>query len=157
LGIGRLSVVSPELPIRLQEDQDYLNSQVDAKEKSTLACQIAWLLDHTLRFIPFFKIEWPKLIGAGMKMARYTVMMRDLATTEPGNLRRIRTVREELEDEANMSDLEGYWYVLRMWVWLAPGDLERLWLALNQPMVWLSLTVLLVAAMIASINVGINS
>jgi len=120
LGVGRLSVVCPDLPLRLRDGFGVAASQpakqIDAKG-SAVEKGAKWLLDNVLYFFSFLHIEPPKVIGAGIETAKYTVLIRNLATSESGTL-----VHNPLIVTDNVRSIEGIKYVMQMWLWFVPGE-----------------------------------
>ena len=124
LGIGRLSVLCPDLPRVLEAA---LASDVNPDEFPMVPLRSPNLtspsssrdlfhsvLAHLIRLWSWLPIHLPKLVGAGSVMAWYIVMMRRIADWKPV--------------EYDVSSVEA---VLRMWMWLAPGSsgsvLESWW------------------------------
>ncbi|KAI0071038.1 FMN-linked oxidoreductase [Panus rudis PR-1116 ss-1] len=118
LGIGRLSVLYPELPKRLaatyKENSDiptlsfgppktdYRTSTIIRGWLERLVASILFTLWTSLP--SFLKPELPVLIGAGMDMARYIVAMRAISYGTP---------------DGHLS--EGLFAVIWMWLYVAPG------------------------------------
>lgn len=115
LGIGRLSVICPDLPTRLVDHvkgsadqnanfipQDFLpSSSINRVELA-----LAETLDMIWNLVPtFFRPRLPSLIGAGVEMARYNVAIRSLA-------------RGNKVPETS----KGIPAAIRMWLYLSPGS-----------------------------------
>ncbi len=122
LGIGRLSIACPELPVILAQhltpssddakipdgaipDVDHPYSQLPLLSRSERSLTV--LLEQIWGRLPrALKPEFPKLLGSGMNIAKFTVMMRAVGSgqekvTYPG---------------------QGIGAVVRMWLWVAPGS-----------------------------------
>ena len=113
LGIGRLSVLCPDLPTRLAEqgsDPDHANHTPIPEDFPTTGHRVTSAFSHLLNqmwsLIPdALRPQLPPLIGAGMEMARYSIAIRSLAY---GN--------------RNPEPTEGIFAVLQMWSYLSPGS-----------------------------------
>lgn len=123
LGIGRLAIACPELPTVLARyisspskvplkipdgvipDIDHPYSQLSILAEGER--NITAFLESLWGYVPqSLKPEFPKLLGAGMNIAKATVILRAVGAgqekvTYPG---------------------EGLGAMLRMWLWLAPGS-----------------------------------
>ncbi|GBE83974.1 FMN-linked oxidoreductase [Sparassis crispa] len=116
LGLGRLSILYPELPRTLAEalkngDNTLLMESPPEPDIHGLGRRKVELGDHIARvFLSFlmwlwtlFPFEFPRLVGAGTTMAWYIVMLRRIAGGR--------------EPDYSVGGLSA---VLRMWLWFAP-------------------------------------
>ncbi|KZT70023.1 FMN-linked oxidoreductase [Daedalea quercina L-15889] len=118
LGIGRLSVLCPDLPRTLEAAKtgDFrdncfpweplpepdLASPTTAHAQHFVSRSLIPLITRCWAGLP---VHFPKLVGAGAVMAWYMVMMRRIAANE--------------EVDYSVGGVEA---VLRMWLWLAPSS-----------------------------------
>jgi len=124
LGIGRLSVLCPDLPCTLEATiagdlrtdhfpmvplpEPDLESPNVPQSRFTTSRGIQSLVSVVTRCWALLPVQLPKLVGAGTMMAWYTFMMRRIA----------------LREEADYS-VGGIEAVLRMWLWRAPDSRPR--------------------------------
>ena len=140
LGLGRLSVVCPELPRILSTYLILDNTNIPEglipslddmhKHMSVLAKgerRFTRLLESLMESLPsVLKPEFPKLIGAGMNLARLTVLLRSIGSGE----------------ETVFYPGEGLGAMFRMWLWVAPGKSSssgRWWAAVVVILIMISL------------------
>ncbi|GJE85310.1 FMN-linked oxidoreductase [Phanerochaete sordida] len=131
LGIGRLSVLCPHLPSTLKEparnhlEPPALVPGIKPWDMEPLYSPTSW---HTVEMVVLLPVlylwnliptslrpRFPRLIGAGAEMAWYTVAMRNLAAAGTPDYRHIYAG-------------PGLGAVVRMWLYVAPGDWSWLWL-----------------------------
>ncbi|KAJ3539614.1 hypothetical protein NM688_g6339 [Phlebia brevispora] len=129
LGVGRLSILYPELPRLLKEatstgEAGFLNTLehtylAAGKKPWDVAPDLRKMPAHTraeraltgfissswARIPPTVRPQFPKLIGAGVEMAWYNVVMRNIATGAA---------------DADVGD--GLGATVRMWMYIAPGS-----------------------------------
>lgn len=117
LGIGRLSVLCPDLPRTLEAaTTGDVNLKADEFPMAPIpGPELAspwplWRFSHLLisflvRMWMLLHVRLPKLVGAGSETAWYVVMMRRIAK------------QKEVDYSVGRVDA-----VLRMWLWLAPGS-----------------------------------
>ncbi|KDQ58681.1 hypothetical protein JAAARDRAFT_676428 [Jaapia argillacea MUCL 33604] len=99
LGVGRLSILCPELPRLLHSTSniDSFLTDIPSPSFESRFLDRAWRrLDRILGM--------PRLIGAGLGMAWYVVMMRRM-----------------VEDQGEGGDLGGVDAAVKMWLWTAPS------------------------------------
>ncbi|TFK49025.1 FMN-linked oxidoreductase [Heliocybe sulcata] len=112
LGIGRLSILCPDFPRRVSQlkacEGDYSSSEptLDVPRPVAEFDEASGTLDRVWRHVSKL-VGFPKLIGAGMEMAWYIVMMRRVAAGQ--------------EVDATVG---GVGAVMNMWFWRAPSRLE---------------------------------
>ncbi|KAI0941964.1 hypothetical protein AcV7_002517 [Taiwanofungus camphoratus] len=133
LGIGRLSVLHPELPRMMsscvEEGQKGPCSSFPAEllELDHSDPYVHWPLQRLMALLlglwAMLRIDLPKLVGAGANMARYIIMMRNIMAGQDPE-----------------SSICGWEAVLRMWLWVAPssyrwssscGRVWKSWLAVS--------------------------
>jgi len=111
LGIGRSSIVCPDFPHRvlgsIRDDTSDPTFDIPRpilnEAPGTLHLRSS-VLDRTWGHVSHL-VGFPKLIGAGMEMAWYTVMMRRIAAGQRVDLH-----------------VGGVGAVMRMWLWKAPAS-----------------------------------
>lgn len=121
LGIGRLSVKYPQLPKTLKHAQGKLESAQNIK--TSMSTTFRWeealelMLVSLWAYIPeTIRPRFPKLIGAGVEMAAYTVAMRDLSRYPP------HTGQLQAPFEPRIG------HVIRMWFYVAPDSWNGCWI-----------------------------
>lgn len=131
LGIGRLGVLHPDLPKRLEKDlisgpdgftevlkNGPLASGIEPWEDLPADQPLPWLMRVERALTSLLSVLWmripasmrpefPRLIGAGMEVAWYEVAMRKLAT-------------RSVPSTAEIGD--GLGGLIRMWIYVAPGS-----------------------------------
>lgn len=122
LGLGRLSVVCPNLPSILAKYlpeptssplnipdgliPDIERPQFRLSPLADIERIITGFLERTLESIPrIIRPEFPKLLGAGMSVARFTVLLRSVGYG-----------KERISYPG-----EGLGAIMRMWLWTAPS------------------------------------
>ncbi|KAJ3714986.1 hypothetical protein C8R42DRAFT_681286 [Lentinula raphanica] len=132
LGIGRSSVLCPELPTTLKNNQttevDLFNDFTPFKPEPDLSLSFTkrWPWTYIWRFVPRIK-----LIGAGVGIAWYALIIRQLAE---GRIRRNDERDIKKSDEQNAFDLDysvtGIGAVVKMWVWVNAPEIQKSYIVL---------------------------
>lgn len=106
LGIGRGSVLSPDLPSLLQEiGPTHSSWNQPFRPEPVLGIDASWCARWFWKYLPSIP-----LVGAGVEMAYYVVTMRRLATS--GSL------RSSESPNTPVSHMGGLSAVFWMWIWI---------------------------------------
>ncbi|PFH48690.1 hypothetical protein AMATHDRAFT_196089 [Amanita thiersii Skay4041] len=116
LGIGRASVLRPDLPVYLQElydasDSDALDSPFEREPHLEYP---TYLRHWSLKWLGSILPSIP-LIGAGVTMAWYSIMLRRIGTRKVSSTDSRKTLKPNY-------GLGGFRAVVKLWFWVAKGD-----------------------------------